>query len=393
MPSLQTIPFLNLPEPNTLPPLSLYVHLPWCIQKCPYCDFNSHKIGTNLPEKKYIEALLLDLESELPFIWGRPIVSIFLGGGTPSLFSAEAMHQLLNGIRARIMLNPGAEITLETNPGSFEREKFLDLQAAGINRLSIGVQSFNDSMLKTLGRIHNQEEAQTAIRLAVQTFAKVNVDLMYALPTQTVSQAIQDIQIAIDLGAKHISAYHLTLEPNTPFGHTPPPSLPNDDEALDIEEAVQQTLISAGFEHYETSAFALNKQYCQHNLNYWQFGDYIGIGAGAHGKISQANTIERTIRPKHPDAYLKSIHLDNFISERKEIAKSDLPFEFMMNALRLNQGVPNAYFTERTRYPFQQITPILQKAKQLGLMDTNPTRLMPSLLGRRFLNDLITLFL
>lgn len=394
MPSSQTIQFLNSHELTTLPPLSLYVHLPWCVQKCPYCDFNSHAASTKgLPEDNYVAALLSDLESELPYIWGRPVTSIFFGGGTPSLFSANAINQLLNGIRARVRLHPDAEITLEANPGTFEQEKFLGFKEAGINRLSIGVQSFDDQALKVLGRIHNSSDAKKAIALAIETFERVNVDLMYALPNQSVTQAAADIQTAIDFGVQHISAYHLTMEPNTVFGHTPPPNLPNDDQAIDIEEAVHQALINVGFEHYETSAFAKDKKYCQHNLNYWQFGDYIGIGAGAHGKISQASGIERTTRIKHPNEYLKHINESLPLGTRKVIAKEDLPFEFMMNALRLTQGVPAAFFTERTGLPIHQISPILQKAKSMGLMEADPTRLAPSLLGQHFLNDLITLFL
>ena len=393
MPSSQTIQFRNLTELTTLPPLSLYVHLPWCVQKCPYCDFNSHAASKGLPEETYIAALLTDLESELPNIWGRSVTSIFFGGGTPSLFSAEAINQLLNGIRARVRLQPGAEITLEANPGTFEQEKFLGFKEAGVNRLSIGVQSFNDAYLKTLGRIHSSDDAKKAITLAVKTFDKVNVDLMYALPNQTIAQAVADIETALSFGVTHISAYHLTLEPNTVFGHTPPPNLPSDDEAIDIEEAVHQTLINAGFEHYETSAFTKNQNHCLHNLNYWQFGDYVGIGAGAHGKISQASGICRTTRTKHPNEYLKNIATGQPFGSRKKIAKEDLPFEFMMNALRLNQGVPSNIFNERTGLSLAQISPTLQKARSMGLMDFDPTRLTPSVLGRRFLNDLITLFL
>ncbi len=289
---------------TALPPLSLYIHIPWCVQKCPYCDFNSHKIKTTLDENAYIQALLTDLQSELPYFWGRPIDTIFIGGGTPSVFSAKAIDQLLSGIRALVKLNPEAEITLEANPSTFEIDKFQGFKDAGINRLSIGVQSFDDAKLKTLGRIHNAHEAKNAIEVATQIFERVNIDLMYALPHQTVQAACDDIRTAIAFGTTHISAYQLTLEPNTPFGHAPPQGLPEDDNAQDIEDAIHAELAQAGFVQYETSAFAKSpNQQARHNVNYWQFGDYIGIGAGAHGKLSHHDRIERTTRKRHPSEY------------------------------------------------------------------------------------------
>ena len=380
---------------TALPPLSLYIHIPWCIQKCPYCDFNSHKIKTTLDENAYIQALLTDLQSELPYFWGRPIDTIFIGGGTPSVFSAKAIDQLLSGIRALVKLNPEAEITLEANPSTFEIDKFQGFKDAGINRLSIGVQSFDDAKLKTLGRIHNAYEAKNAIEVATQIFERVNIDLMYALPHQTVQAACDDIRTAIAFGTTHISAYQLTLEPNTPFGHTPPQGLPEDDNAQDIEDAIHAELAQAGFVQYETSAFAKSpNQQARHNVNYWQFGDYIGIGAGAHGKLSHHDRIERTTRKRHPSDYLLAMqtHPHDAI-ERRIVAPQDLPFEFMMNALRLVDGVPSAYFGERTGVSVAKISQQIKIAQQKGLLDSNPMFFRPTNLGRRFLNDLIEIFL
>lgn len=380
---------------QNLPPLSLYVHIPWCVQKCPYCDFNSHKIKGALDENAYIAALLADLQYELPFVWGRSIETIFIGGGTPSVFSAAAIDRLLCGVRALIRVKPDAEITLEANPGTFEREKFRGFKEAGINRLSIGVQSFDAGKLRALGRIHNGDEARAAVAEAVQIFDRVNTDLMYALPGQTCEQAERDIQTAIGLGAHHISAYHLTLEPNTAFGHTPPPNLPEDEAAQDIEEAVHSALTRAGFLHYETSAFARTpEQTARHNLNYWQFGDYIGIGAGAHGKISAHNGIERTVRKRHPSDYLAAMQSNpQDAVGRRRIAAADLPFEFMMNALRLNAGVPAAYLPERTGIHAARISRQIAEAQNKGLLDSDPQFFRPTELGRRFLNDLIGCFL
>lgn len=380
---------------TTLPPLSLYIHIPWCIQKCPYCDFNSHTLKNTLNEQHYIQALINDLITELPNIWGRPIETIFIGGGTPSLFSAQSINQLLSHIRSLIPLQPHAEITLEANPSTFEREKFQGFKEAGINRLSIGVQSFDNQKLQNLGRIHNSQEAQLAINAAHQIFDRVNIDLMYALPQQTPQAAYQDIHTAIQLGVNHISAYHLTLEPNTPFGHTPPKNLPTEDIAQDIEDTIHHTLQQSGFQQYETSAFAKHpNQQAQHNLNYWQFGDYIGIGAGAHGKISYPTHIERTTRHRHPNDYLKAMHSHPHTAIiRKPILPKERPLEFMMNALRLSNGVPSHYFIDRTGIPIAQISQQITQAQQKGLLDSDPKFLRPTKLGKRFLNNLIEIFL
>ncbi|MCP1773241.1 oxygen-independent coproporphyrinogen-3 oxidase [Neisseria perflava] len=382
---------------TALPPLSLYIHIPWCIKKCPYCDFNSHSIKNQrngLPEAEYVDALLTDLQTELPNIWGRPVETVFIGGGTPSLFSAKAIDRLLSGVRALVNLQPQAEITLEANPGTFEIEKFRGFKDAGITRLSIGVQSFNDEMLARLGRVHNGKEALTAIDTALNLFDKVNIDLMYALPQQTVQTALNDVNTAIATGASHISAYHLTMEPNTVFGHTPPQGLPQDEVALDIEDAVHAALSAAGFLHYETSAFAQAGKQCLHNLNYWQFGDYLSIGAGAHGKISYPDRIERTTRRRHPTEYLNAMQSNPAAAiERKPVAAEDLPFEFMMNALRLSDGVPAAMLQERTGVPSAKIMAQIENARQMGLLDTNPTLFRPTEKGRLFLNDLLQCFL
>lgn len=380
---------------TALPPLSLYIHIPWCIQKCPYCDFNSHKIKTTLDENTYVQALLTDLQHELPYFWGRSVETIFIGGGTPSVFSAQAIDDLLSGVRALVKINPEAEITLEANPSTFERDKFKGFKEAGINRLSIGVQSFADDKLHALGRIHNAKEARVAIDTAMAIFERVNVDLMYALPYQTIEQAIEDINYAAQFGVSHISAYQLTLEPNTAFGHTPPKGLPQGDEAQDIEEAVHATLLEQGFVRYEISAFAKHpNQRARHNLNYWQFGDYIGIGAGAHGKLSHHNKIERTTRVRHPNDYLMAMQYNPLRAiERRDILAEALPFEFMLNALRLIEGVPTPFFTERTGISLAHISRAITLAQQKGLLDSNPMFLRPTVLGYRFLNDLIEIFL
>ena len=377
-----------------LPPLSLYIHIPWCIKKCPYCDFNSHSLKNGLPEEAYIDALLADLQTELPNIWGRPVETIFFGGGTPSLFQATSIDRLLSGLRSLLRLQPEAEITLEANPGTFEIEKFKGFKDAGITRLSIGVQSFNDTMLERLGRVHNGSEALRAIDTALKLFEKVNIDLMYALPGQTVQTALNDVNTAIATGAGHISAYHLTMEPNTPFGHTPPKGLPQDEAALDIEDAVHDALDGAGFLHYETSAFARAGMQCRHNLNYWQFGDYIGIGAGAHGKISFPDHIERTVRRRHPNDYLAAMQRNPSDGiERKTVSADDLPFEFMMNALRLAEGVPATMLQERTGISTARIMAQIETARRKGLLENDPTVFRPTAQGRLFLNDLLQCFL
>ncbi|AUZ04676.1 putative oxygen-independent coproporphyrinogen-3 oxidase [Vitreoscilla sp. C1] len=378
---------------KALPPLSLYIHTPWCVQKCPYCDFNSHQFsGAALPEDAYVDALLQDLEQELPYVWGRSVETIFIGGGTPSVFQAASIDRLLAGVRARIKVLPTAEITMEANPGTFEQERFAGFADAGINRLSLGVQSFHPEHLKILGRIHDDKQAKTAIEAALKLFERINIDLMYALPNQSIAQALNDVNTAMALGAPHISAYQLTLEPNTAFGHTPPANMPDDDHLIDIEEAVHGALFEHGFTRYETSAFQRDGKMARHNVNYWQFGDYIGIGAGAHGKISYHDRIERTVRVRHPKDYFNGIK-DGSTTKRDAIDKAALPFEFMMNALRLQQGVPSHLYTERTGLNFGTIAHALKQATEQGLLEANPTRLQATPLGQRFLNDLLQLFL
>lgn len=388
------MPLLQAPGLNAPPPLSLYIHIPWCVQKCPYCDFNSHRLKPDTDENAYIDALLADLQHELPHIWGRPVETVFIGGGTPSVFSAESIRRLLNGVRALVRLQPEAEITLEANPGTFEQARFQGYADAGVNRLSLGIQSFDDAKLKALGRIHSGSEARAAIESALAIFPRVNTDLMYALPKQTAAEARQDAAAAIAAGVPHISAYHLTMEPNTPFGHTPPQGLPEEDAAFEIEQTVHQTLQSAGFVHYETSAFCRDGQPCRHNLNYWQFGDYIGIGAGAHGKISSHEGITRTTRARHPRSYLAAMQSrPEEAIERFQVAPSELAFEFMLNAMRLTDGVPTALFTERTGLSLAAIARPLQEAVRLDLLDPAPFLLRPTSRGQRYLNDLLQLFL
>ena len=378
------------------PPLALYVHWPWCVKKCPYCDFNSHESRGELDgdsEAAYLAALIADLEAALPQVWNRPVSSIFIGGGTPSLMRAETAEALLAAIRMRLPLHPGAELTLEANPGTAEAAKFAAFRDAGVTRLSIGIQSFDDAKLAALGRIHDSAEARRAIEMGLKNFERVNLDLMYALPQQTLAQAGQDIAIAVASGVSHISAYHLTLEPNTPFHHTPPP-LPDDDLAADMQEMVEDRLAGSGFGHYETSAFARGAdQRCRHNLNYWTFGDYLGIGAGAHGKLSNHETIWREARHRNPRAYLAGAARGDFISTRRDIARADLPGEFMMNALRLNEGFPLALFTERTGLPLAAIEKSALAARREGLLETADGFMRPTAQGRRFLNRLLAGFL
>ena len=375
-----------------LPPLSLYLHFPWCIRKCPYCDFNSHAVKDGLPEAEYIDALITDLEHGLPLIWGRLVQTIFMGGGTPSLFSAEAIDHLLGAIRARVNLLPDAEITLEANPGTFEADKFAAYRAAGINRLSIGIQSFNDRHLAALGRVHNSSEARQAIEIARAHFDNFNLDLMYALPQQTLAEALADIDAAIAANPTHISAYHLTLEANTAFAAAPPP-LPDDDLSADMQEAIEQRLAAAGFEHYETSAFARPGRRTRHNLNYWRFGDYLGLGAGAHGKISFPDRIVRQARYRHPAEYLQRIREGSAIQSEEVVPVEQLPFEFMLNALRLTEGFELALFQERTGLPLTTTLPELTRAEQEGLLGRDHLRAWPTEKGQRFLNALLERFL
>ncbi len=373
-----------------LPPLSLYIHVPWCVRKCPYCDFNSHALRAELPEREYIDTLILDLEDVLPRIYGRRVHTVFFGGGTPSLLSAAAVDRLLSAIRARVTLDPFAEITLEANPGTFEVAKFAAYQKAGINRLSIGVQSLNPRHLRALGRIHDDDEARRAIAIAREHFANVNIDLMYALPTQTVDEAVSDVRAAIAFSASHVSAYQLTIEPNT-FFHRYPPQLPGDDIACEMQAAIEDELALHGFDHYETSAFCQPGAQCRHNLNYWRFGDYLGIGAGAHSKISSAETIVREMRWKQPAAYMQNAAAGNPVQERHEVA--DLAFEFMMNALRLKEGFSAHLFAERTGLCLASIEWELNQAVEKGLLHRDDRSLAPTALGRRFLNDLLQIFL
>ena len=380
------------PRFAALPPLALYVHIPWCVRKCPYCDFNSHEARGDVPEDAYVDALMADLEFALPAIWGRKVVSVFLGGGTPSLFSAAAIDRLLAGIRARVPLLPDAEVTLEANPGTFERQKFAGFFAAGVNRLSLGVQSFDPAQLKALGRIHDADEARRAAEAALMIFGNVNFDLMYALPNQTVEGARADLAAALAFGPPHLSFYHLTLEPNTLF-HRHPPPLPDEDTAADIEDAVQETLARAGYLHYETSAHAKPGRACAHNMNYWRFGAYLGIGAGAHSKLSFPDRIVRQLRWKQPGQYLERIAEGRPLLEEIVVARGDVGFEFMLNALRLADGVPAALFAERPGYPLSLIARPLEIATRKGLLEPDPTLLQPTALGYRFLNDLQQLFL
>lgn len=374
------------------PPLSLYIHLPWCVRKCPYCDFNSHAAQA-FPEAAYIDALLLDLERALPDIWGRTIHTVFFGGGTPSLFSADGIDRILTVVRTLTPLIPGAEITLEANPGTVEAAKFAGFRAAGVTRVSVGIQSFNPRHLQALGRIHDATEARRAAELAATHFDTFNLDLMLALPGQTLDEALADIETALTFKPPHLSAYHLTLEPNTPFGHTAPLNLPDDDLAADMQQASEARLAAAGMVHYETSAYALPGHASRHNLNYWTFGDYLGIGAGAHSKLSFHDRIVRQMRTKHPQQYMAAASVGTHVVEQRTLARSDLPFEFMMNALRLHAGVPTALFEERTGLPLLVCRDALQQARRAGLLTDDATRLRTTLHGQRFLNDALTLFL
>jgi putative oxygen-independent coproporphyrinogen III oxidase len=388
------------------PPLSLYIHLPWCVKKCPYCDFNSHAVKGGitlapsplrgegeLPEAAYIDALLLDLERALPDIWGRKVHTVFFGGGTPSLFSAEGIDRILTGVRTLTPLLPGAEITLEANPGTVEAARFKGFREAGVTRVSLGIQSFNLRHLKALGRIHDDAEARRAAELAAIHFDTFNLDLMFALPGQTLAEALADLDTALSFQPPHLSAYHLTLEPNTPFGHTAPPNLPDDDLAADMHLAIEARLAEAGMQHYETSAYARPHHASRHNRNYWQFGDYLGIGAGAHSKLSFHDRIVRQMRTKHPQQYMDAVKAGAHIADTRSLTRADLPFEFMMNALRLNEGVPAALFEERTGLPLIVCASALEQARGRGLLERDATRLMPTLQGQRFLNDLLELFL
>ena len=374
------------------PPLALYVHVPWCVQKCPYCDFNSHEAQGVIPEAEYVAALIADLQSALPLIWGRPVVSVFFGGGTPSLLSPAAIDELIAAFRALAMLSPEAEITLEANPGTVEAEKFAGFRAAGVNRLSLGIQSFNDEHLKALGRIHGAAEAKRAAQLAGEHFDAFNLDLMYGLPGQTLEQALADVDTALSFSPAHLSCYQLTLEPNTRFAAFPP-ELPEGDLCADMQDAIEARLTAAGYANYETSAFAQRGRQCRHNLNYWHFGDYLGIGAGAHSKLTLHDRVLRQMRWKQPAAYLDHARAGNPIQTSSEVAARQLPFEFLMNALRLHEGFPPALFESRTAQPLTAILPQLKAAEAEGLLEIGPERIAPTLRGRRFLNVLLERFL
>jgi len=375
-----------------LPPLSLYVHLPWCLRKCPYCDFNSHERRGEVPEDEYVDALVADLESTLPRVWGRRLQTVFIGGGTPSLFSAAAIDRLLTAIRTRLPVAPDAEITMEANPGTFEAARFRGFRDAGVNRLSLGVQSFDDAKLAALGRVHGADEARRALAAALEIFPTVNADLMYALPQQTFEEALVDVREAIASGVPHVSAYHLTLEPDTHFHRFPPP-LPQDDVAADMQEAIEEELAAAGYEHYETSAFAKPGERARHNLNYWTFGDYVGIGAGAHGKISFRERIVREVRQRKPETYMRTALAGDALHESREVPEAELPFEFMLNALRLVEGFPVALFTQRTGLPLMGVEPQLRIAESAGLLERDHAHIRPTPRGQRFLNELLEGFL
>jgi len=375
-----------------LPPLALYVHIPWCIRKCPYCDFNSHVATPELPEQAYVDALLADLEQDLQHVHNRPLQSIFIGGGTPSLFSAQALHRLLEGIAQRLQLAPGIEITLEANPGTFEQEKFADYRALGINRLSIGIQSFADDKLHALGRVHSGAEAIAAVDMARHAgFDNFNLDLMHGLPKQSPQEALTDLHTAIDLSPSHLSWYQLTMEPNTVFW-SKPPVLPEDEVLWDIQEAGHALLAQHGFKQYEVSAYARRGQVAVHNVNYWSFGDFIGIGAGAHGKLSSPQgRIQRTWKTRQPADYLRPDTA--FLAGSSTLLAADLPFEFLINALRLSAGVPFELFSARTGLPLQALEPGLSQARQRGLLQTDSQQLLASPQGQLFLNDLLHIFL
>jgi oxygen-independent coproporphyrinogen-3 oxidase len=377
-----------------LPPLSLYVHFPWCVRKCPYCDFNSHEVrgGAGFPEDDYLAALRTDLENALPLIWGRKIYTIFIGGGTPSLMSAKGLDRLMSDIRTLLPLDGAAEITMEANPGTFESDKFKSYRESGINRLSIGIQSFNPAHLQALGRIHDGDEARRAVDIAHRHFENFNLDLMYALPNQTPNEAFADVHTAIGYAPPHLSLYHLTLEPNTYFAKFPP-SVPDDDTSAEMQDMIERETSAAGYGHYEVSAYAKPGRQARHNLNYWQFGDYLGIGAGAHSKISFPHRVVRQARYKQPAAYMEQVRTGNPVQEDFEVARDELGFEFMLNALRLIDGFEVNLFSERTGLTINAIERQLNAAEAKGLLYRDHRIIRPTELGRRFLNDLQQLFL
>jgi oxygen-independent coproporphyrinogen-3 oxidase len=381
---------------NALPPLSLYVHLPWCLKKCPYCDFNSHEFragdDASTTQDAYIDALFADLEASLPLIWGRSIQTVFLGGGTPSLFDPEAIDRLVGGIRARVRLAPDAEVTMEANPGTFEKDRFKAFRQAGITRLSIGVQSFDNAHLKALGRVHDRDQALAAVTEAAQVFDTFNLDLIYALPGQTLAGLTQDIQTALSFAPPHISIYHLTIEPNTVFAKFPP-TLPEDDLAYEMMDRITELTSAQGLSRYEVSAYAKPGHQCAHNLNYWQFGDYLGIGAGAHSKLSFAHRVVRQVRYREPALYMQQAMKGEPVTQNTEVSRQDLPFEYMLNALRLREGFVLSDFVDRTGLAMTSIQKGLQEAERLGLIERDLHRVWPTDRGFDFLSDLQALFL
>ncbi|MBX3621063.1 MAG: oxygen-independent coproporphyrinogen III oxidase-like protein [Rhizobacter sp.] len=377
---------------GSLPPLSLYVHLPWCLKKCPYCDFNSHEQRGELPEQRYLAALRADLEAALPFIWGRRIHSVFIGGGTPSLFSPEAIEQLIADIRARLPLEPACEITLEANPGTFERDRFRGFRAAGVTRLSVGVQSFNDDKLQAIGRVHDAAQAHAAVEEAREAFETFNLDLMYALPGQSVDELAADLSQALAYAPPHLSIYHLTIEANTLFARQPP-VVPDDDTASEMLDVITDAAAASGLARYEVSAFARRGHHCAHNLNYWQFGDYLGIGAGAHSKLSFPHRVVRQVRWREPQTYMARAAEGAAVSNDEEVKRGDLAFEFMLNALRLRDGFELARFTERTGLPLSAIAVQLDEAQRRGFIERDMARVRPTVRGFDFLSDLQSLFL
>lgn len=379
---------------HSLPPLSLYVHVPWCVRKCPYCDFNSHELRGELPEHDYLEALRADLEQALPLIWGRQIVSVFIGGGTPSLLSEQAVDKMLAMFRAYLNLWPETEITIEANPGTVEASRFQAYAASGVNRVSLGIQSFNDAALQALGRIHDARQARAAIEMAQNAFSNINLDIMYALPEQTLEQCQNDLETALSFQTQHLSLYHLTMEPNTVFAKYPP-AVPDDDTSAQMQDLITDLTQADGLERYEVSAYARDARRATHNVNYWEFGDYLGIGPGAHGKLSFPDRVIRQARLRNPASWMaQAIQHDNsHIAQENRIQASEFPFEFMLNALRLKDGVPASYFYERTGQSLLSIAPALARARSKGLLENNPLRLQASALGWRFLNDLQSEFL
>ena len=402
---------------SSLPPLSLYVHLPWCLKKCPYCDFNSHELApktplapapqggasglgrpgagwrqSELPEQGYLDALVADLDASLPLIWGRTVQSIFVGGGTPSLFSPDAIGRLLSDIRARLKLAADCEITLEANPGTFEKERFRAYRDAGVTRLSVGVQSFNDEHLRRIGRVHDGAQAMAALEEAARSFDTFNLDLMYALPGQSLAELRQDVDRALAFAPPHLSIYHLTIEPNTYFAKHPP-VVPEEDTAYAMLDLLTERTALAGLQRYEVSAYAKPGHHCRHNLNYWQFGDYLGIGAGAHGKLSFAHRIVRQVRTREPRLYMERALAGDAVTQEEEVARADLPFEFMLNALRLRQGFALAEFSACTGLALTAIAAALDEAERQGWIARDLQRVWPTERGFDFLSDLQSLFL